>query len=96
MRAACLTRLFCRKLFPSGALHCEPSAAIQRELLTCGVSVQEGNLVQLHNAGLSAEVAEERGSGGGAGWGGDKRAPERGECCSAGRSVSGEAALMEN
>lgn len=73
MRAACLTRLFCRKLFPSGALHCEPSAAIQRELLTCGVSVQEGNLVQLHNAGLSAEVAEERGSGGvGVGWGATK------------------------
>lgn len=42
--------------------------------------------MQLRNAGLYAEV-------GGAG---DKRAPWRVECCSVGRNISGETALMEN
>lgn len=45
-----------------------------------------GNLVQLHNTGLSAKVE-------GAG---HKRVPKRVECCSVGRDFSGETAQMDN
>lgn len=65
--------------------------ATQSELLTCraqraGREGGGGDLVQLHNAGLSGEAEGEQ-------W--TKKAPERVEDSSAGINVSGEAALME-